>query len=367
MEGAIYEDLIITTPTSPPPTTTKPKNNNIMEGYLDCSRIDVSDKVVGDNANKRLYLFASQGILSFFNERVNFDSGCKPCLPIETVFLKDALIKRSNTSNTGFKILCRNGVCYTFSGRCGEDVSAWIKFLTKTIQNLVDSPVAMTLQLKKTKLMAILNKRSTKNELSQKGIYKDAAFGASLETYCMQKNCIGPPLFLRLCIQEIEKRGLKEDGLYRKGGSISEIQAVRVQINQDVFNFSKVQDIHTLTSLVKLYFRELSSPLIHPHLFIQFFQSVGLGGEQTCLNALLALVNGLNTVHYHTLHYLVDHLKKVAKESESNRMTNSNLSIVFGPTLAWMEAVKDDGTILVVKQAKLVQLIIEKSDYLFKN
>jgi len=49
------------------------------------------------------------------------------------------------------------------------------------------------------------------------------------------------------------------------------------------------------------------------------------------------LIEKLPTQNYNVLKYLIEFLNLVANYSDTNLMTTSNLSIVFGPNLAWSE------------------------------
>jgi len=50
-------------------------------------------------------------------------------------------------------------------------------------------------------------------------------------------------------------------------------------------------------------------------------------------DSLHAIINGLPDPNYATLRALILHLNRVQENSRVNRMSSSNLAIVFGPTL----------------------------------
>ena len=73
------------------------------------------------------------------------------------------------------------------------------------------------------------------------------------------------PKVLTHCAEFIEKRGII-DGIYRLSGIASNIQKLRVAFDEDrVPNLyddrGVLQDIHSVSSLLKMYFRELPNPI----------------------------------------------------------------------------------------------------------
>ena len=83
---------------------------------------------------------------------------------------------------------------------------------------------------------------------------------------------------MTVCSQFIELRGIV-DGVYRLSGISSNIQRLRRSFDDekipDLFNDRLVlQDIHSVSSLLKLYFRELPSPVCTFHLYDQFVSAV---------------------------------------------------------------------------------------------
>ena len=80
------------------------------------------------------------------------------------------------------------------------------------------------------------------------------------------------------CAQFIELRGCV-DGVYRLSGISSNIQRLRKAFDEDkipdLFNDRHVlQDIHCVSSLLKLYFRELPNPVCTFPLYEQFVAAV---------------------------------------------------------------------------------------------
>lgn len=78
------------------------------------------------------------------------------------------------------------------------------------------------------------------------------------------------PAFVQRCIAAIEnsEENLKTDGLYRASGNLSQVQKIRLQVDQNNLSvIDQEEDVHVLTGVLKLFFRELKEPLIPYHAF----------------------------------------------------------------------------------------------------
>jgi hypothetical protein len=216
----------------------------------------------------------------------------------------------------------------------------------------------------KDRLSSLLNKRPSQSELEHRGIYKESVFGSQLQSVCSRDGS-SVPIFLKVCLQEIEKRGLSEDGIYRKSGSISRIQQLRIHINQQIYDFTNELEIHNLTGIVKLFFRELQEPLI-PYDFIdRFIAGYKLPSTQR-QQTYIQLIRELPEVNRSTLFELLKHFQRVIEHSSENRMSANNLAIVFGPTLMWTQRNSNIGTMFVL-QGHVTENFIEDFDVLFLN
>lgn len=87
-------------------------------------------------------------------------------------------------------------------------------------------------------------------------------FGNDLIEQAKSENSVIPSVVLK-CIREVESRGLSVEGIYRKSGTFGQVRELQEAFNENKNpKLSQYQDIHVVATLLKLYFRELSSPLI---------------------------------------------------------------------------------------------------------
>ncbi|MPC10106.1 Rho GTPase-activating protein 12 [Portunus trituberculatus] len=173
----------------------------------------------------------------------------------------------------------------------------------------------------------------------KKGSEKKSVFGSTLaELKSQDKTNI--PIFVLLCIQNIEKdeENLKTDGLYRISGNAAQIQKIRFEVAQRKHNvLSQEKEIHNLSGALKLFFRELKEPLIPYEIYDDFIRATGSEYRRMNQQAdkLMKAVNKLPVENRDTLKLLMQHLLRVSEYESENRMSLSNLAIVFGPCLMW--------------------------------
>lgn len=192
------------------------------------------------------------------------------------------------------------------------------------------------------KLRKFFQKRPTMDDLFKRGIIKnEPVFGSTLRE--LEHSDLGEegrrqevvPLFVRKCIQEIEKGDfLKTDGVYRQSGNLSHIQKIRLQVDQGNFAILEtVDDVHVLTGALKLFFRELKEPLIPWDCVDKLLKASSSSNKK--LKLMRETLQAMPRVHRATLKALLTHLLRVTEFKELNRMQIPNLAIVFGPTLMW--------------------------------
>uniref|UniRef100_I3JB96 Rho GTPase-activating protein 29 n=1 Tax=Oreochromis niloticus TaxID=8128 RepID=I3JB96_ORENI len=169
----------------------------------------------------------------------------------------------------------------------------------------------------------------------------------------------GIPFIIRKCTSEIENRALSIKGIYRVNGAKSRVEKLcqAFENGKDLVELSDLSP-HDISNVLKLYLRQLPEPLI---LFRYYNDFIGLAKESQSiiveeleaqrvnpttatpaqvsveLNRVLFkikdLLRQLPPANYKTLQFLIEHLHRVMEQSEENKMTASNLGIIFGPTL----------------------------------
>ncbi|KAK9884337.1 hypothetical protein WA026_005287 [Henosepilachna vigintioctopunctata] len=196
----------------------------------------------------------------------------------------------------------------------------------------------------------ILN-RPSRRRLKQSGILKERVFACDLGEHLLNSGH-EIPMVLKCCAEFIEKNGIV-DGIYRLSGVTSNIQKLRNAFDEDripnLYTEEILQDIHSVASLLKMYFRELPNPLCTYQLyqsFVNAVQNTGMRspeGDHEKLLKMREAVQKLPPPHYRTLEYLMRHLARVAKHGASTGMTTRNVAIVWAPNLLRCAELEDGG------------------------
>ena len=122
--------------------------------------------------------------------------------------------------------------------------------------------------------------------------------------------------------------------LPRKPGQVNLIKSMSAEMDKGIYEFSDYGDIHTVGSLLKKFFKDLPDPAIPVRLYDEFIACAKESDEEERLEMLKKLAYRLPTAHYHTLKYLMSHLKKVAAHSDKNKASYSHsLSLSHTHTL----------------------------------
>lgn len=146
------------------------------------------------------------------------------------------------------------------------------------------------------------------------------------------------------------------EGIYRKSGGSGQTRAITQLFERgdynafDLCDSDRFNDICSVTSVLKTYFRTLPNPLLTYDLHDQFMSAVQNRDIATKNKALVDLINRLPNEHYCTLRMLMLHLHgwvsrtnhltlslqfpidRIYERSERNLMTARNLGVVFGRT-----------------------------------
>ncbi|KAI7865381.1 hypothetical protein BDF14DRAFT_1826494 [Spinellus fusiger] len=168
------------------------------------------------------------------------------------------------------------------------------------------------------------------------GVCKDLIFGISLADYAQLKGH-APPLIVTKCITAIESLGgLEKEGIYRISGKKSNVEIIKQCFERDeealVFGKDNVpEEVFSIASILKIFLRELETPLFPFKLSdrITYSQTEKELRLMNLLTRLLKLPFG----NYETLKALVEHLSKLTLSVEKNKMSISNLSLIFTPAI----------------------------------
>ncbi|XP_034036193.1 rho GTPase-activating protein 45 [Thalassophryne amazonica] len=179
----------------------------------------------------------------------------------------------------------------------------------------------------------------------------------------------GIPFIITKCISEIERRAMKMKGIYRVNGVKTRVEKLcqAFENGKELVELSQCSP-HDISNVLKLYLRQLPEPILPFHLYNRLMglakESLHLEGEATegdessgsstavvrgpelvdqgpdtnpeilvLVDKLKELLKELPKANIATLRYIIRHLRRIAELEDDNKMSPSNLGIVFGPSL----------------------------------
>ncbi|KAG7174883.1 Rho GTPase-activating protein 1-like [Homarus americanus] len=160
-------------------------------------------------------------------------------------------------------------------------------------------------------------------------------FGVSLQ-YIKDASDQDPiPPVLKNCITFLDHPdALETEGLFRRSSAAAVVKSVQERFNkgEDV-NFDLDTDVHTAAVIIKTFLRELEEPLMTFDLYDEVIEFQGLNKSDRLTTIKQIILEKLPEDNYLVLKFIVNFLSKVMDRSDLNKMTASNLAVVFGPNL----------------------------------
>ncbi|XP_071263598.1 rho GTPase-activating protein 23-like isoform X6 [Salvelinus alpinus] len=197
------------------------------------------------------------------------------------------------------------------------------------------------------------------------------AFGVRLEDCQPAANNKFIPMIVEICCGLVEEMGLEYTGIYRVPGNNAVVSSLQDQLNKgsDINPAEeKWQDLNVISSLLKSFFRKLPEPLFTDDKYNDFIDANRMENAGDRLKTMKKLIRDLPDHYYHTLKFLVGHLKTVADHCEKNKMEPRNLALVFGPTL--VRTSEDNMTDMVTHMPdryKIVETLIQHYLWFFSE
>ncbi|XP_041722763.2 protein FAM13A isoform X1 [Coregonus clupeaformis] len=161
-------------------------------------------------------------------------------------------------------------------------------------------------------------------------------FGVTLERLREDGQLVcGVPHMLRHMVDFLDRNGVQQRGLFRLSGSVVRTRQLRLRLDRGERMDLEVEgDVSTVASLLKLFFRELPSPIIpEPQRKDLVLSLTECKNEAELIAALKEKLSSLPVDNHSILSYLLHFLSRVASHSQSNHMPVENLATVFGPCI----------------------------------
>ncbi|XP_068184330.1 protein FAM13A-like isoform X2 [Antennarius striatus] len=175
----------------------------------------------------------------------------------------------------------------------------------------------------------------TSTLVTQPELTTRCVFGVALETLREDGQMIcGIPLVFRDMVDFLDNKGLHYRGLFRLSGSVVQTRQLRQRWDRGERVDLDEQDVPTVASLLKLFLRELPTPIVPETHRKQLVQCLTGCTDRAEINqSLKENLCHLPEDNFFLLSYLIHFLSKVAKHSQSNNMPVENLATIFGPCI----------------------------------
>lgn len=155
-------------------------------------------------------------------------------------------------------------------------------------------------------------------------------FGEPLEIVMERPNEDKVPRALKHILAWLNQKAIDLEGLFRVSAGVKELDSLKTRFNKGEMVPLDGCDPHLVAGLLKAYFIELPEPLFTFALYDDFIE---VADTPDCKSKLKTIINRLPEPNKWTAACLFKFLSNVANQSSENKMTTTNLAIVFGQIL----------------------------------
>ncbi|CCO34478.1 GTPase-activating protein BEM2/IPL2 AltName: Full=Bud emergence protein 2 [Rhizoctonia solani AG-1 IB] len=144
------------------------------------------------------------------------------------------------------------------------------------------------------------------------------------------------PHLVKICIQEVESRGLTEPGIYRLAPSTTELAQLRDMFDSGAAFEGKLDpqtDIMAYTSALKAWFRSLPESAFTDALYKDFVAAARELDGNTKAARLHELILLLPNANFHLLRVMFEHLDHVMESEPDNHMSAENIATCLAQSL----------------------------------
>ncbi|XP_063800608.1 rho GTPase-activating protein 1 [Pseudophryne corroboree] len=147
------------------------------------------------------------------------------------------------------------------------------------------------------------------------------------------------PQVVQETVSYLQQNALSTEGIFRRSASTQVVREVQQKYNMGVpVSFQQYDDVHLTAVILKTFLRELPEPLLtfNFHNYVVNFSTIEPDKQ---VEATREILKTLPQENYEVLRFLTTFLVEVSARSGENKMTNTNLAVVFGPNLLWAKDV----------------------------
>ncbi|BGP05626.1 hypothetical protein JCM10049v2_001432 [Rhodotorula toruloides] len=202
------------------------------------------------------------------------------------------------------------------------------------------------------------------------GECRSLLFGVGLQDYHAKHPNMLVPLIVQRCIANVEATGLDQEGIYRVPGKLATIQQIvhRMEKGEEAFEFGPNDDPPAVAGVLKLYLRQLPVPLF-PFLPTdrRAFTAEHAASSDTAIASLARRIRRLSPPQQATLKALCQHLAKVAEHESVNKMSASNLALIFTSVIFGEDDVASLEAAMQGSKDNVMEILIRQQASLFRD
>ncbi|TEA34030.1 hypothetical protein DBR06_SOUSAS2310135, partial [Sousa chinensis] len=143
------------------------------------------------------------------------------------------------------------------------------------------------------------------------------------------------PLVLRETVAYLQAHALTTEGIFRRSANTQVVREVQQKYNMGLpVDFDQYNELHLPAVILKTFLRELPEPLLTFDLYSHVVGFLNIDESQR-VEATLQAFQMLPEENYLVLRFLTAFLVQISALCDQNKMTNTNLAVVFGPNLLW--------------------------------
>ena len=177
------------------------------------------------------------------------------------------------------------------------------------------------------------------------------------------------PVLVRFLLDYITAHGISEKGVFRVTVEKNQIEKLAQRVNtMDITKIDWDRECsRAVCALLKLFLRDMPTPLIPQDLHDSFVQSVKIDPLEARVAAYVQLVDAIRPrVHRTMLTQLIRFLDLVMHNSHFNSMNSKNLAIVTAPSILWKSGSTED-IIAITNSNLVIEFLIDNYDKIFNN
>lgn len=253
----------------------------------------------------------------------------------------------NNNNNNNSTPIGSGNISQPMNVRHNDESSTYADLTNKNLNNNNNESTVVNSGIKSSRSANFMQWRSANNNSNKSNAITNSSenllYNMTLQELVNSEGSNGVPFIIKTCINEVERRGLKIEGIYRISASTSTIEKLEhffesLDIN-NVNDINKMHslidtgDIHAMAGLLKRYLKKIPDSVIPQELYDSFISVSKLENDEKRIERLTQIITSLPKANKSTLFILSKHLSLIADNEKFNKMNSASLATVFAPTL----------------------------------